>query len=918
MVFRVTLCALLLSLGGCALFQPRGDQASGAAAGELPEVDIPYTRYVLDNGLRLIVHEDRKTPIVSVHVWYHVGSKDERPGRTGFAHLFEHLMFNGSENHDDEFFRPLEEVGATSMNGTTNTDRTNYFANVPTPALDRLLWLESDRMGHLLGAITQDKLDEQRGVVKNEKREGLNRPYGRVWSEIPRHSYPAGHPYSWEIIGSMEDLDAASLEDVHQWFRNYYGAANAVIVIAGDIAPEEALEKVQRYFGHIPGGPELSRPARWPAPMDSERRIELEDKVPHARVMLVWNVAPGSSRDALELDLLSDILASGKTSRLHERLVYRDQSATNAGAFLIRRELGSQFVLYATARPESDIAVLEQHLLEELERLLASGPTADELERARTRKLADFVRGIQRIGGFGGKADILARGEVLEGDPDAWRRHKLWYESATGEGLSDTGRRWLGEGRLALTVRPRTPGQVSAAAVDRSRLPHVGAAKPLALPPAQRATLSNGVEVVLVERHDAPLVNLLWLSEAGFAADPPDRGGLARLTMTLMQEGAGGRDALALDDELDRLGAVIRSHASLDLCTVSLSALSSRLVPALDLYADILRRPDFPPQELDRKRPLLLAAIEQEQANPSRLAMRVLPPLLFGAGHPYGVPFTGSGTPQSVNAISLDDVRNFHRQWIRPEISRLLVVGDTTMETILPLLEARLGDWDDPSTAGIKVLGEPRLIEAPRVYLLNRPHAEQSVIIAGMLAPDIHDPDNIAMVTANNVLGGLFTSRLNMNLREDKGWSYGAGTSLVDTRAQRPLLTYSRVQSDRTADSMREILREINALRKSKPPTDAELDTARKNQTLSLPGRNETVGQVADSYAHILEHGLPDSYFNDYVGEVLALTPAAVSAGARKLLNPEQLVWVVVGDVQRIEAGIRALNLGDVVILNPQ
>jgi zinc protease len=303
--------------------------AQSPAPSRQTTIDMPFQRSVLPNGLTLIVHEDRKAPIVAVNVWYHVGSKNEKPGRTGFAHLFEHLMFNGTENYDKDFFGPLEQAGATDMNGTTNEDRTNYFQNVPTNALDLALWMESDRMGHLTGAISQPKLDEQRGVVQNEKRQGENEPYGKVWDFLTPKLYPANHPYSWSVIGSMEDLDAAKLDDVKDWFQNYYGAANAVVVVAGDIDAATARQKVEKYFGDIPAGPPVARQQAWVAKRTGSQRGIMQDRVPQARIYKVWNVPGWGTRDGDYLNLVSDILSTGKTSRLYKRLVYDEQVATS-------------------------------------------------------------------------------------------------------------------------------------------------------------------------------------------------------------------------------------------------------------------------------------------------------------------------------------------------------------------------------------------------------------------------------------------------------------------------------------------------------------------------------------------------------------------------------------------------------------
>ncbi|MFL5461405.1 MAG: M16 family metallopeptidase, partial [Gemmatimonadales bacterium] len=417
-------------------------------------LDIPFQRFVLPNGLTVIVHEDHKAPIVAVNVWYHVGSKNERPGRTGFAHLFEHLMFNGSENYDKDFFGPLEQAGATDMNGTTNEDRTNYFENVPTNALDLVLWMESDRMGHLTGAISQPKLDEQRGVVQNEKRQGENEPYGKVWDFLTPKLYPSNHPYSWTTIGSMEDLDAAKLPDVKDWFATYYGAANAVVVVAGDIDVQTAKRKVEQYFGDIPAGPPVARQQAWIAKRTGSQRGVMQDRVPQARIYKVWNVPGWGTSEADYLTLLSDVLSSGKSSRLYKRLVYDDQTATDVSAYVNMREIGGLFVVEATARPGVELARVEKAVDEELRRLLAGGPTAAELSRVKTQYRAGFIRGVERIGGFGGKSDVLAQGEVFAGRPDFYKLRLNRVRQATTTQLSSVARQWLADGVYTLEVHP--------------------------------------------------------------------------------------------------------------------------------------------------------------------------------------------------------------------------------------------------------------------------------------------------------------------------------------------------------------------------------------------------------------------------------------------------------------------------------
>ena len=380
-------------------------------------LDIPCEQFVLDNGLTVVVHEDHKTPIVAINIWYHVGSKNEKPGKTGFAHLFEHLMFGGSEHLEGSYIEAMERIGATDLNGTTSEDRTNYFENVPSSALDYALFAESDRMGYFYNTISQEILDLQRGVVKNEKRQGDNQPYAIVEDLVVNSTYPTGHPYAHTVIGSMEDLDSATLDDVREWFKTYYTPSNAVLVLAGDIALAEAKEKATRYFSEIPPGPPVAHQRAWIAKMSGEHRESVQDRVPQGRIYRVWNT-PGHGTAASDyLRFAAGILSSGKNARLYKRLVYDDQIATHIAAYLDEREIGSQFVIVATAKQGEDLRKVEKALDEEMARFLEHGPTSRELDRIKAQSYASFVRGVERIGGFGGKSDILATSFTYEGRP---------------------------------------------------------------------------------------------------------------------------------------------------------------------------------------------------------------------------------------------------------------------------------------------------------------------------------------------------------------------------------------------------------------------------------------------------------------------------------------------------------------------
>ncbi len=886
--------------------------ASSARAQELPAIpEIPYESFVLDNGLTLIVHEDRKAPIVAVNVWYHVGSKNEPDGRSGFAHLFEHLMFNGSENHDDDYFQPLEQVGATDLNGTTNWDRTNYFQNVPTGALDLVLFLESDRMGHMLGAVTQEKLDEQRGVVQNEKRQSENQPYGQVNNLTTQSVWPERHPYAHTVIGEMEDLNDAELDDVQEWFRTYYGPNNAVVAIAGDIDPQTARAKVEQYFGSIPPGPPIAKQQVWVAKRSGEQRQTMQDRVPQARVYKTWNVPEWGSEDADMLDLASSVLSSGKNSRLHKRLVYEDELATNVFAFVQTGEIASLFRVVATARPGVDLSEVERVMDEEMERFLAEGPTEEELSRARSQLMSGFIRGIERIGGFGGKSDVLAMNAVYAGDPSFYRTTMERKLNATPDQVHRAAQEWLSDGVHVLEVHPYPQLQATGTDVDRSTLPQTPAPPAADFPDIQETTLSNGLRVVLAERSTVPMVEFRMMFDAGYASDQFAVPGTATLAMEMLDEGTGELDALEISARLDELGAQLSTGSSLDMSLVRMSALKASLEESLDLFADVILNPSFPEPDFERLQRQQLARIQQEKAQPISMALRVLPGLIYGDEHAYATPFTGSGYEQSVAGITRQQLVDFHETWFRPNNATLVIAGDITLQEVTPQLERLFSGWQRGDVPQ-KNIADVRPADEPIVYLLDRPGSQQSVIFAANVAPPKDNPQEIAIEALNTVLGGSFTSRLNMNLREDKGWSYGARSMVADARGPRMFIAYAPVQSDRTAESLAEMRDEVQQVISDRPVTVDELARAQNNQTLALPGRWETLSSVAGSVGEIVQFDLPFDYYDTYAGTVRALVVDDLMPAAQEVVRPENMVWVVVGDRAQIEPGIRELNLGDI------
>jgi zinc protease len=880
------------------------------------DINIPYEKFTLDNGLTVLVHEDHKAPIVAVNVWYHVGSKNEKPGRTGFAHLFEHLMFNGSENFDTDYFQALERIGATDLNGTTSNDRTNYFQNVPTPALDIVLWMESDRMGHLTGAISQAKLDEQRGVVQNEKRQGDNQPYSIAEELTTKATYPAGHPYSWTVIGSLEDLNAASLDDVKEWFRNYYGTANAVIVLAGDIDLKTAKEKMQKYFGDIPSGPPVAKYDENVAKRTGTIRQRAEDRVPQARFFKVWNTPKYASAENTFLDLFADILASGKTSRLYKRLVYDEQIATNVSAYVDSREIGSQFNIDATAKSGVDLVKIEKAINEEMKLLLEKGPTEKELQRVKTQSIAGFVRGIERIGGFGGKSDILANSEVFAGSPDYYKTYLNNLNEATVQNIVATANKWLTDGDYILEIHPfpQFKNDQTDSTVRKS-MPKMAAAAEAKFPKIERTTLSNGLKVILTERSSVPVVNFSLQVDAGFAADQFSIPGTANLAMDVLDEGTKTRSALVISEELALLGANLNSGSNLDNSTVRMSSLKANLDASLNIFADVILNPSFPNEDYKRLQKQKIAGIQREKVTPIQMALRVFPKILYGTEHAYGNPLTGSGTELTMASIKRDDLIKFHKTWFKPNNATLIVVGATTMNEIKPKLEKLFKDWksgDVPKKNIAKVEQQSK----STVYIVDKPGAQQSILFAGHVSLPKSNPDELAITMMNDALGGAFTSRVNMNLREDKHWSYGASTMFFGARGQRPFFTYASVQTDRTKESMVEVVKELKDVTAARPITKEEFEKVQKNAVLELSGSWETNNAVLGSLADMVSYGYADDYYNTYSKKLNELSYDEVKNSAAKAIHPNNLVWVIVGDKEKIEKGIKELNYGAVKYLD--
>ncbi len=888
-------------------------RATPGAAFDRARYGIKYQKFVLDNGLTLLVHTDNSVPIVAVNSWYHVGSRNEKRGKTGFAHLFEHFFFNGSENYPHGFREAMDDLGANNRNGTTNSDRTNFFEDVPVSALERTLYLEADRMGFLANYISKEMLERERGVVQNEKRQGENAPYGKVFGEVLGKIYPYSHPYSWSTIGSMDDLNAASLEDVKEWYRTYYGPNNAVIALAGDITPERALELVKKYFGGIPPGPPLPRTEKWIPTFDRNMRDQMEDRVPQTRIYRYYHAPSWNDPEDVTLSLLADVLAGSKNSRLEKRLVDEKELATGVNAGGGGRELGGLFTIVVTVKPGVDPAAVEKEIDAVLNEVLATGPSAEELQRIQNRNLADFLRGIETLGGFGGRSDVLAESMTYGGSPDAYLDRLQVMATAKAADVKAVGNKWLRANHYTMLVKPfpkLSPGQT---AIDRKILPPLGSAPEIKFPQIQRAKLKNGVNVILLERHTTPIVNVTLAVDAGAASDSMASAGLSGLTLDLMDEGTKTRNALAMEQQLDSLGARLNTGNGLDMSFVRLQATSANLRPSLAIMADATLNPSFPADRFETQKKRRIAQIEQEKANPAAIAQRIIPGLIYGKNHSYGKP--ASGFTRSLESLTREDLIKWHGEWFKPGSATIVLAGDTTLAAALPALEEVFGGWK-AGKAPEKNLSTVARTPGRKIYLVDKPDAPQSVIIAAHVSETSGQPEDLAAEPVFTNFGGIATSRLNRNLRLDKHWSYGTSGFISGARGQRTFTVIAPVQTDKTKESMAEVLREIKDIAGDRPIKGEEFASIMRNMTSRLPGRFETLSSLENAGVSLVNFGLPDDYWSNYVTRMRGLTESQLDGAAKKFIHPNEVIWIVVGDLAKVEKGIRDLGYGEIVRLN--
>ena len=919
---------LALAILGCGAQSNK----SATSVNDIPKLE--FEKFTLPNGLAVILSEDHRLPLVAVNLWYHVGPAYEAEGRTGFAHLFEHMMFQGSKHVEgDSHFRFLEAAGGSDLNGTTDFDRTNYFETVPSNQLELALWLESDRMGYLLDVLDQKKLSNQQDVVRNERRQSVeNQPYGIVEEAMFHQLFPKNHPYYADVMGSHADIQAAKLDDVKQFFKSYYAPNNASIAIVGDIDRAATKALVEKYFGPFKRGEPVTKPNVQTPKLTAERRAVITDRVELPRVFIAWITSPFFAPGDADADIAATVLGDGKSSRLYKALVYDKQIAQSVSAQQNSLMLGSVFNLDVTARPGHTAEEIEKAIDEELSRFRESGPQQAEVDRARNVIETRIIQRLENLGGFGGVADRLNMYNHFLDTPDYLAKDIQRYRDVTPASVKTFVQEQLGQnarvvvhgvpGKQDLGPEVPTPNAAEVAAGTgaesvnadeswRSQPPKPAAIRAAQLPVPKSFQLPNGLTVLVNERPGLPIVSASLVVKTGSGANPVDKPGLANFTSAMLDEGTMSRPSLQIADEVAQLGGSLSTGSTMDSMYVAASSLARTFPQMLELLVDVVRHPNFPEDEIQRQRASRLASLVQQREDPNQSASVVTAAALFGPSHPYG--FAEIGTDNSNKAMMRDDLQKFWSQNFVANNAALIVSGNITVNDLKPLVEKALGDWQK-GTPAADMPGQPTTTTA-RVVFVDKPGAPQTQVRVASIGVPRNTPDYAALRVLNEALGGLFSSRINLNLREEHGYTYGAFSQFVFRRSAGPFLVGTGVRTNVTGPAVTEILKELKRIRESDLKPD-ELSLARDSLIRSLPADFETSSSAASTTASIFVYDLGLDYYAKLPERFSTVTAADVRSVAEKYIAPDKMIVVAVGDRSKIAGEMQKLNLGAVEVRN--
>ena len=902
--------------------------------GASDEVVIPYSKYKLDNGLTVVLHEDKSDPLVHVDVTYHVGSGREEPGRSGFAHFFEHMMFQGSENVADEaHFKIITEAGGT-LNGTTNSDRTNYFQTVPNNQLEKMLWLEADRMGYFLDAVTQKKFEVQRETVKNERGQRVdNRPYGLLWERVGEAMYPEGHPYSWSTIGYLEDLDRANLNDLKKFFLEWYGPNNAVITIGGDFDTEQTLEWVKTYFGTIPAGPEQADPVYEKIELDQDRYISLEDNVQLPLLYMAWPTVHANHADEAPLDVLANIMGQGQTSLLYKNL-QKPGLTVQASAGHGCREIGCTFTMFTLANPArvQSLADLEKTIRDSLVEFEGRGVLDDDLTRVKADIVSGLIYGLESVSG---KVSQLAAYETYRDNPNGIGDDITRYENVTKDDVLRVYNQYIkGNNAVIMSIVPKGKADMIARedtwqryertlpdlssdtddfswtrpedpeGLDRSQVPPAGENPTIKVPDTYTFSVGDGIEVLGAQNTEVPTTTISLRIKAGQSHETLDKLGLASLTAGLMNEATMDRTAEELSNELDKLGSSVSFNAGDTFTTMRIRTLTENLEATMAIAMEKLMKPKFDEADFDRDKANQIQNIKASKKEASVTASNLFNQMMYGTDNPTA--FANSGTEASVKAITLDDVKAFYASHYSPKIASIVAVSDLNKGAMKKAL-APLSDWAGSDVGTIEMNAFPQL-ETGTLYFVDKPNAAQSEIRIGKRAlPYDATGEYYRAGLMNYPLGGAFNSRINLNLREDKGYTYGARSFFSGNEKAGWFRASAGVRADATAASIVEFAKEIEQFQLT-GATDDEL-----NFTKSAIGQRdarayETPGQKLGFLSRMATYDLKPSYIDEQADILANMTEAEIDALAAKHLKLDEMIMVVVGDKAKVYDEVAALG----------
>jgi predicted Zn-dependent peptidase len=867
--------------------------------------DIPVERYTLDNGMTVILRRDASLPVSCVNIWYRVGAKDEPPGRSGFAHLFEHLMFMGTTRVPGNDFDVIMESGGGSNNASTSLDRTNYFSSGPSSLLPTLLWLDADRLEDLGRATDQAKLDKQRDVVRNELRQMVeNAPYQKSGEYIFRLMYPPGHPYHNAVYGTHEDLESATVHNVRDFFATYYVPNNASLVVAGDFDPAAIKPLIQRLFGSLPRGGEVKPRQVPPAKLDRVVRETMLDQVQLPMVRMVWHSPAWYAEGDAEMDLLSAVLAQGKNSRLYQRLVMQDKLAVEVSAYQASAGLGSLFQIDVLAAPHADLSRVEAIIDEELSRLGKEGISPGELDAKKATYELGKLASLQQIEAV---ADKLNEYEYIWGEPNSFKRDLDRYRNATPAKVQWWAMQTLDPARRAIIrVLPQEPQRSESPRDARPAPAAMGTFTPAA---PTRFTLANGIPVMLWNRPELPLVSMLVQFAPAGALTQPATAGLPELTAQMLSEGTGSLDSVAFAAAMQALGADFHAGAGHESAAVTLTVLKRNFDRAAALALDALRRPSLSPADWERVKRLHLESLRQQDEEPTIVAARVGAKVLFGSDNPYGWPV--EGTPETVGPLTLEQIKHQHTDVFRPSNAMIFIAGDISSQEAKSALDRLVSDWpqDRPATGVVPDLS-PKPGSGLRVVIVDRPEAVQTVIRFIAPGPRFQTNNRTRYQVLNTILGGSFTSRLNQNLRENNGFTYGAGSGFTMTPLAGWFTARSSVQAEVTGPALREFMREFARLRGDIGDiSDDEVTKARETIRTETVQSFASLSGVVGVAANLALNNAPFDTVAADLASLNAISAADLNAFSRAALPIDQGVLVLVGDKKLITSQIAELGL---------